>query len=33
MKLALDQNAEVTNGLTMLEFQAEKAWKIWNDKF
>lgn len=33
MKLALDQNAEVTNGLAMLEFQAEKAWEIWNDKF
>jgi len=30
MKLALNQNAEVTNGLTMLEFQAEKAWEIWN---
>ncbi len=30
MKLALEQNAEVTNGLKMLEFQAEKAWEIWN---
>ncbi|WP_010231185.1 shikimate dehydrogenase family protein [Gillisia marina] len=30
MKLALDQNAKVTNGLAMLEFQAEKAWEIWN---
>tara|TARA_R100000935_G_C2771684_1_gene137904 strand:- start:81 stop:818 length:738 start_codon:yes stop_codon:yes gene_type:complete len=33
MKLALDQNAEVTNGLAMLESQAEKAWEIWNQKF
>ncbi|WP_026839006.1 shikimate dehydrogenase family protein [Gillisia sp. JM1] len=33
MKLALNQNAEVTNGLAMLESQAEKAWKIWNQKF
>ncbi len=33
MKLALNQNAEVTNGLKMLEFQAEKAWEIWNQKF
>jgi len=33
MKLALNQNAEVTNGLRMLEFQAEKAWDIWNQKF
>ena len=30
MKLALNQNAKVTNGLAMLEFQAEKAWEIWN---
>lgn len=30
MKLALNQHAEVTNGLSMLEFQAEKAWEIWN---
>ncbi|TVZ25179.1 shikimate dehydrogenase [Gillisia sp. Hel_I_86] len=30
MKLALNQNAKVTNGLGMLEFQAEKAWEIWN---
>ncbi len=33
MKLALNQNAEVTNGLAMLESQAEKAWEIWNQKF
>ncbi|CAM4189535.1 shikimate dehydrogenase family protein [Gillisia hiemivivida] len=33
MKLALLQNAEVTNGLAMLESQAEKAWEIWNQKF
>jgi shikimate dehydrogenase len=33
MKLALNKNAEVTNGLAMLEFQAEKAWTIWNQKF
>ena len=30
MKLALKQHAKVTNGLAMLEFQAEKAWEIWN---
>ncbi len=30
MKLALQQEAEVTNGLRMLELQAEKAWEIWN---
>jgi len=30
MKLALNQNAEVINGLKMLEFQAERAWEIWN---
>ncbi len=33
MKLAFSQNAEVTNGLAMLESQAEKAWEIWNQKF
>lgn len=33
MKLALKQNAKVTNGLAMLESQAEKAWEIWNQKF
>ena len=30
LKLALDQLAEITNGLRMLELQAEKAWEIWN---
>lgn len=29
LKLALDQHAEITNGLRMLELQAEKAWEIW----
>lgn len=33
MKFALNQNAEVANGLSMLKFQAEKAWEIWNHKF
>ncbi len=32
MKLALKQHAKVTNGLAMLEYQAEKAWEIWNQK-
>lgn len=30
MKLALNKHADVTNGQAMLEFQAEKAWEIWN---
>ncbi len=30
LKLALEQHADVTNGLYMLELQAEKAWEIWN---
>jgi shikimate dehydrogenase len=30
MKLAKDQGATTTNGLKMLELQAENAWKIWN---
>lgn len=30
MKLALNKGAEAINGLKMLEFQAEKAWEIWN---
>lgn len=25
-----DQGAQIINGLAMLQFQAEKAWKIWN---
>ncbi|RKS53456.1 shikimate dehydrogenase [Gillisia mitskevichiae] len=33
LNLALNQNAEVANGLAMLEFQAEKAWEIWNQEF
>ena len=33
MKLALNQHARVTNGLAMLEYQAEKSWEIWNQKF
>jgi len=31
LKLALEQGAEITNGLHMLELQAEKAWEIWNN--
>ncbi len=31
LKLALVQGAEITNGLHMLELQAEKAWEIWNN--
>ncbi len=27
---AAQQGAEIQNGLQMLEFQAEKAWEIWN---
>ncbi len=30
MKLAENQGAVTTNGLRMLELQAEKAWEIWN---
>lgn len=30
MELALLQGATVVNGQKMLEFQAEKAWEIWN---
>ncbi|MFO7721526.1 MAG: shikimate dehydrogenase [Gillisia sp.] len=30
MELALQNNAKVLNGQKMLEFQAEKAWEIWN---
>lgn len=33
MKLALNQHAKATNGLAMLEYQAEKSWEIWNQKF
>lgn len=31
MELARHQGATVANGQQMLEFQAEKAWKIWNE--
>lgn len=30
MQLAAQQGAHVVNGLNMLHFQAEAAWKIWN---
>lgn len=30
MKLGIQKNAIVVNGLHMLEFQAEKSWEIWN---
>ena len=30
LKKAKDQGAQIKNGLDMLNFQAEKAWKIWN---
>lgn len=30
MKLGKERGATVCNGLSMLELQAEKAWKIWN---
>ena len=30
LKLGRLQGAEIANGYKMLEFQAEKAWKIWN---
>lgn len=31
MKLATTRGATAVNGYQMLELQAEKAWKIWND--
>lgn len=31
LKLAQIQGATIKNGLEMLELQAEKAWKIWNE--
>lgn len=31
MKLATTRGATAVNGYRMLELQAEKAWKIWND--
>jgi shikimate dehydrogenase len=30
LKKGKKQGATIQNGLKMLEFQAEKAWKIWN---
>ena len=32
MKLGKEQGARVSNGLKMLEFQAEEAWSIWEVK-
>ena len=32
MKLSKEQGARVSNGLKMLEFQAEEAWSIWEVK-
>jgi shikimate dehydrogenase len=31
MELGKSRGARVCNGLKMLEYQAEKAWKIWNE--
>jgi shikimate dehydrogenase len=33
LKLGKDRGAEICNGLKMLEYQAEKAWEIWNSTF
>jgi shikimate dehydrogenase len=33
LKLGKSNGADICNGLKMLEFQAEKAWKIWNITF
>ena len=30
LKKGKEQGAQILNGLTMLELQADKAWKIWN---
>jgi shikimate dehydrogenase len=32
MKLAKERGAAVINGLNMLQFQADEAWEIWNNK-
>jgi len=32
MKLSKEQGARVSNGLKMLEYQAEEAWSIWRTK-
>ena len=29
IKLSKEQGARISNGLKMLEFQAEEAWSIW----
>ena len=31
LKKAKENNAKTKNGYDMLVFQAEKAWKIWNE--
>nr|AOE12554.1 shikimate 5-dehydrogenase [uncultured bacterium]CCF99367.1 shikimate 5-dehydrogenase [uncultured Cytophagia bacterium] len=31
LKLGKDNGAKVINGLTMLQQQAEKSWRLWND--
>ncbi|WP_047546025.1 shikimate dehydrogenase family protein [Psychroserpens sp. Hel_I_66] len=33
LKLGKSKGAQTCNGYKMLEFQAEKAWKIWNSTF
>jgi shikimate dehydrogenase len=30
LRLAQEHNAKIQNGLAMLEFQADKAWSLWN---
>ena len=32
IKLSKEQGARISNGLKMLEFQAEEAWSIWKAK-
>jgi shikimate dehydrogenase len=32
MKLSKEKGARVSNGLKMLEYQAEEAWSIWKAK-
>ena len=31
LKLGKENGAKVINGLTMLQQQAEKSWRLWND--
>jgi shikimate dehydrogenase len=33
LKLGISKGAKTCNGLKMLEYQAEKAWEIWNSTF